>query len=174
VKLPVAKVTLPKDLAKATNGALDGSILVDVPGGHLHHYAADAWLALVARAKMDKVSLKPTSPVDTYRSRAVQELTFAKRYDNIARKSVPKKYRGRLWWLKPGFAGAAVPGTSNHGWGLAIDIANVDQHKLEWLLKCAAAYGFSWEAQSEPWHIRYVAGDKVPAAVVAYIAAERP
>jgi len=29
-------------------------------------------------------------------------------------------------------------------------------------------YGFSWELQAEPWHIRYVAGDDLPVAVLAY------
>jgi LAS superfamily LD-carboxypeptidase LdcB len=26
----------------------------------------------------------------------------------------------------------------------------------------APSLGWSWELQSEPWHIRYVAGDKTP------------
>jgi LAS superfamily LD-carboxypeptidase LdcB len=36
------------------------------------------------------------------------------------------------------------------------------------MLKNADDFGFSWEVQSEPWHLRYVAGDKVPAAVLAW------
>jgi LAS superfamily LD-carboxypeptidase LdcB len=58
---------------------------------------------------------------------------------------------------------AAVPGTSNHGWGLACDVWNVGQNgRLEWLLDNAKRFGFSWEVQSEPWHIRYVLGDDLP------------
>jgi LAS superfamily LD-carboxypeptidase LdcB len=39
---------------------------------------------------------------------------------------------------------------------------------LDWLLKNAHLYGFSWEVQSEPWHLRYVAGDDVPEAVTKW------
>jgi D-alanyl-D-alanine carboxypeptidase len=168
-RLPIAPVVLPSDLRGQANGNLDKRLLVDIPNGRLHHRAADAWLALCALAKTAKVTLVPTSPVDTYRPLAIQEVTFLKRYDNTPRKTAPKKYRGKLWWLKAGYAGAAVPSTSNHGWGLAIDIADMGQTKVEFLLKTAHLCGFSWEAQSEPWHIRYVAGDKVPAAVIAFL-----
>jgi LAS superfamily LD-carboxypeptidase LdcB len=59
----------------------------------------------------------------------------------------------------------AVPGTSNHNLGIAVDIANASGKRLEWMLANAHKYGFSWELQSEPWHIRYVAGDDIPEAV---------
>ena len=76
---------------------------------------------------------------------------------------------------------AAVPGTSNHGWGLAIDVAidadgdegfewpvkSVDSKTVAWLLKNADRFGFCWEVQSEPWHLTYYVGDVVPAAVLA-------
>jgi hypothetical protein len=32
----------------------------------------------------------------------------------------------------------------------------------------AGEFGWSWELQSEPWHLRYVAGDEVPAAVIEF------
>jgi len=36
----------------------------------------------------------------------------------------------------------------------------------------ATKFGFSWEVlPSEPWHLRYVAGDNVPEAVKAWKAA---
>jgi LAS superfamily LD-carboxypeptidase LdcB len=71
---------------------------------------------------------------------------------------------------------AAVPGTSNHGWGLAIDLAekvngkavSISPRSVKWLIKHAAQYGFCAEAQSEPWHWRYFTGDKIPAAVLAF------
>jgi LAS superfamily LD-carboxypeptidase LdcB len=66
---------------------------------------------------------------------------------------------------------AAAPGTSNHGWGLAVDFAeeldgdtqpeSVSAKFVKWLIRNAATYGFSAEVQSEPWHWRYVAGDKL-------------
>jgi hypothetical protein len=36
---------------------------------------------------------------------------------------------------------------------------------LEWLLANADWFGFSWELQSEPWHLRYYVGDRVPLKV---------
>lgn len=159
--LPIKPVTLPKDLLKQRNGFLTG-VLTAIPGGQLHHLAAQAWTALTAKARANKILLEPTSPADTYRPFHVQEELFFKRYDNTPRQTRHEKYQGKDWWLKPGVAGCAVPGTSNHGLGLAIDIANMNDLKLQWLLVNAATFGFSWEDQSENWHIRYVAGDKLP------------
>ncbi len=54
---------------------------------------------------------------------------------------------------------AAYPGTSNHGWGVAVDIASSTQWNM------VARYGskFGWkktEAFSEDWHYNYVGGYK--------------
>lgn len=164
MKLPVKPVRLPKDLMGQENGKLDPKLLADIDGGKLHHNAAKCWKAMVAAAKKDGVQLKPTSAADCYRTFAIQEKTFFARYDNTKRDTRHEKYQGKDWWLKPGKAGCAVPGTSNHGWGLAIDVAAVNADKLGWLLKNTARFGFYWEAQSEPWHIRFVGGDFIPSA----------
>jgi hypothetical protein len=37
-----------------------------------------------------------------------------------------------------------------------------------WFRANAERYGFSWELQSEPWHIRYVTGDDIPQAVIDF------
>lgn len=92
-------------------------------------------------------------------------------------------YSSNYWKIKPGVAMAAVPGTSNHGLALAIDTALLVDGKIvpitsnglfyawlqapglvkgPWALGTgsnAESFGFSWEAQSEPWHIRLVTGD---------------
>jgi hypothetical protein len=56
---------------------------------------------------------------------------------------------------------AAVPGTSNHGWGLAVDlgcgIQNYGSTQYRWMTKHAGAYGWvhpSWALRNpfEPWH----------------------
>jgi hypothetical protein len=52
---------------------------------------------------------------------------------------------------------AAVPGTSNHGWGRAIDITGYESSDAvwNWLLANAGKYGFSWQtgrASGERWH----------------------
>jgi len=172
-RLPIRPVKLPKDLAGQSNGALSPTLLRPVDGGKLHHLAAAAWKAMVRAAKSDGITLKPTSAADTFRPLEVQERGFLNRYDNTKRMSKPRTYRGKLYWLKPGNAPMAVPGTSNHGWGLAVDVANIDQAKVEWLLKNAASYGFSWELQNEPWHLRYVAGDKFPEAAVGSVAPQK-
>jgi LAS superfamily LD-carboxypeptidase LdcB len=85
-------------------------------------------------------------------------------------KQKPRIYQGKLWYLKKGMAPMAVPGTSNHNWGIAIDIANASGKRLDWLLANADKFGFSWELQSEPWHLRYVCGDAVPEAVKDWLA----
>lgn len=63
---------------------------------------------------------------------------------------------------------AAVPGTSSHGQGLAVDInswvygssSSTDRHR--WLRENAPRFGWSWELvgkpSGEPWHFNYVGG----------------
>ena len=58
---------------------------------------------------------------------------------------------------------------SRHMLGLAVDVANANGKILKWLLDNEDRFGFSHEVQSEPWHIRYVAGDNVPVAVVEFV-----
>lgn len=50
---------------------------------------------------------------------------------------------------------AAPPGESNHGWGLSVDIKNVDQRTYRWLVKHAHEYGFVNDVPSENWHWTY-------------------
>ena len=62
---------------------------------------------------------------------------------------------------------AAVPGTSNHGWGLAVDICpeTYSGSRWSWLAANAPAYGWDnpdWArpggSKYEPWHWEYTAG----------------
>lgn len=49
---------------------------------------------------------------------------------------------------------AAFPGTSNHGWGEAVDI--FDSEGQTWMKANGKRYGWCWgEAKSEPWHFTY-------------------
>ncbi|MFW6598674.1 peptidoglycan-binding protein [Propionibacteriaceae bacterium Y2011] len=52
---------------------------------------------------------------------------------------------------------AARPGTSNHGWGLACDIAVAPygSTKYNWLNANAPSYGFNDDVGGEPWHWAY-------------------
>jgi len=164
--LPINPVVLPSDLKDQENGNLDVKLLspIDKNNGRLHHVAAKAFSIMFNAAKKDKVELIATSSADTYRAYDIQVRTFENRYSRIPRLGQESKiWQGKKYWLKKGKAGAAIPGTSNHGYGIAIDLV-INDKVLEWLLNNAEKYGFSWESQSENWHIRYVLGDKLPKA----------
>jgi len=187
---PVEPVVKPADLEGVENGHLGNTLLVPVSGGgRLHHLAARAWVALVMNAAHHADMHMTYTYGGTYRSYAQQETLFRSRYavggtgggcknwDSDGNGTVER-------WCKTNakFATAATPGTSNHGWGLAIDTAYdsdladgvgpddaayIKSHPgFQWLLDNAHRFGFSWELQSEPWHIRYVTGDAIPQAVI--------
>lgn len=174
MQLPMRDVTLPAAVHGQANGRLPDALLVDTPGQaggpvvRLVASAAEAWRALCATAHTAAHTLTATSTVDSYRPYAVQENTFRARYTTTVLSGRPSVvWQGQRWYQRPGTAAAAVPGTSNHGLGLAIDIANVNT-SLDWLTANAGRFGWSWELASEPWHIHYWAGDATPAAVLAY------
>jgi LAS superfamily LD-carboxypeptidase LdcB len=180
---PVLPIIMPSDLEGQKNGELKPALLRDIkaPNGKLHSLAATAWNALQLAAYFDGIELKH---VGAYRPLAQQVALFNQRYEakpNFRKPQVTRKYNGQVWWLKQGYAPAGSPSTSNHGWGLAIDVASVTAGKrLEWLLgdgfmtSNALKYGFTWEVKSgknaEAWHIRYVCGDNLPQAVLDAIA----
>ena len=144
-------------------------------GGKMELCAADAWDAMVAAAAADGITLKPTSLGDQFRSIEQQKTAFLQRYrkEPVAN-STSRTWNGQKWWLKRGFAPLAAPNDdpktcSRHMLGLAVDVANAHGKVLEWLLNNEHKFGFSHEVQSEPWHIRYVAGDNVPEAVLGFV-----
>lgn len=125
--------------------------------------AAEAIEKLVAGAKKDGVSL---AGVSAYRSYATQKSLF-QRYVAKDGEEKAKTY-------------SAVPGTSEHETGLAIDVSGSDgkcaaedcfggTKEANWLEKHAQEYGFIIRYpkgkekitgyQYEPWHIRYVGVD---------------
>jgi LAS superfamily LD-carboxypeptidase LdcB len=170
VARPVRKVILPSDLEGVRNGQIPPRLLRPIaPTGRLHHLAADAWQAMRAAALADGVRpFKPTSSADTYRPLADQRRLFLARYTLNPLEGRPTVvWEGKTYYLLPRMAQAARPGTSNHGYGIAVDVWGSSGARLEWLEKNALRFGFSWEFRSgaEPWHIRYFRGDKVPPAV---------
>ncbi|SJM61478.1 LysM peptidoglycan-binding domain-containing protein [Gulosibacter sp. 10] len=84
-----------------------------------------------------------------------------------AHRSLAEQRRLYDGWVnrRPGFNLAAVPGTSNHGWGLAVDfgsplnLTSSAEHK--WMLENAPKYGWwwaggqSWWSVKEPWHFEF-------------------
>ena len=169
----IVKVTLPSDLKGVTPGKLSASQLVSVPGGgKLHRLAAQAWMAMVAKAKADGLVLKPTSSGDLYREYEMQKRGFLQRYQLEPIKGASTKtFEGKTWYLKKGYAMLATPGKSQHNLGLAVDVHSAGEPKrINWLIANVKDFGFSWEVvPSEPWHIRYVCGDAVPPAVQAWV-----
>lgn len=179
--LVVLPVKPPAVLAGQSNGKLATSILVSMAGLNggptvrLVSTAARCWRALAGTASAAGIVLQATSVADSYRTYQQQVTTFTARYQ------VDPTTNGYKWWdsdssgtperwyKKDNVATAAVPGTSNHGWGLAVDVANASGARLRWLEANAVRFGWSWETvPEEPWHIRNVTGDAIPAAVIAY------
>lgn len=101
---------------------------------------------------------------DGYRSLAAQERIFLARY---RKQSVGVGPFGDVRWWKgeryvrvSGTGTVAVPGTSNHGLGLAVDLAEpymTTGPKHAWLVSRLAFYGWYWEGQAfgEPWHYTF-------------------
>ena len=108
------------------------------PRHRLQRDAARAFDAL-SRAHQDETG-QPLCITDSYRSYAEQV---------------------RLFRVKPTLA--AVPGTSNHGWGLAVDLCGgverFDGAAHAWMQRHAGEFGWvhpSWAqrggSRPEPWH----------------------
>jgi LAS superfamily LD-carboxypeptidase LdcB len=180
---PVLPLIMPSDLAGQKNGEINPALLrnINAPSGKLHHLAATAWNCLQLSAYFSGIELRH---VGAYRPLSEQVKLFNARYESAPTGRTPqvtRTYQGKTWYLKKGVAPAGTPSTSNHGWGLAIDVANASGKRLDWLLgdgfmtSNALKFGFSWEVKSganaEAWHIRYVAGDKLPQAVTEALAA---
>lgn len=122
----------------ASNGNLAASALGSIPGGRLEKATAASWNRLRARiGKETGVWICPTSSRTAYRTYSEQQYFW-----NLYRSG-----RGNL---------AARPGTSNHGWGLAVDVATTRMAQL--INRYGAPYGWQkrWsDAPSEWWHFKY-------------------
>lgn len=174
---PTTPWTPPACLTGQRNGELADSVLVScgirnfvaVPP------AARAIRALVARAAQDGITLSATG---VYRPLAVQVTMFRQRYSpNHIPNTSSKTWNGVQYWLIPGDAMAATPGTSNHGWGCAVDWSlgptgtqSLDTRTITWLNIHAPGRGFRFEVASEAWHATYWLGDKTPPALAPIIA----
>lgn len=142
------------------NGLIPASAMTALSvGGMLLGPAAGNFELLRAAAARDGFTVTITSAADAFRTYAVQERIFRERYTTTYLAGRPTKvWNGRTYWLRPGMATAAVPGKSNHGYGIAVDIASVGgfgSRFYAWLLDNAPLYGWSnAEGRSigEAWH----------------------
>ena len=128
------------------NGAVPSEALcAATTGGHLLRCDAAVGYRLLDAAFTNRFGV-PLCITDSYRSRHSQE---------------------ELYEVKPRLA--AVPGTSNHGWGLAVDLCGGAEEfgtaEHEFVVARGPAYGWvhpAWAAaggsRPEPWHFEYAAG----------------
>lgn len=130
------QMPVPEELRGYGNGQIPTSALTSIgQGGHkLWGPAAESWKQAVAAAAADGVELRVT---DSYRS-------YAEQVDLAQRKGLYEN--GGL---------AAVPGTSNHGWGLAVDVDITDPATLDWIRANGYRFGFVEAVRREPWHWEY-------------------
>ncbi len=141
--LALCTLTSPADVAAVAgypNGFLPPESLCPLLSGGGHRLRADA-----AKAFNALYAAHPVCITDSYRSYGAQVDVFARKPDL-----------------------AAVPGTSNHGLGLAVDlcggIERFGSPEYLWMKANAPAYGFvhpAWAepggGRPEPWHWEYIA-----------------
>lgn len=193
MKYPYQKLVLPSCLKGEINGRLNKTLLERVAtGGKMIKPAADAFNALYAEALKQGVTLRN---IGDYRSYEGQLQMFLDRYE-IAKpndprlgkpKTVTRKFEGKVWILKKGKAPSAAPDPtgksgSNHGWGLAIDLAvegkggNIvgmasAKKGLKFMCETAPKYGFFLQGDNpkspefEAWHWQFCLGDDTPPAL---------
>lgn len=193
-KLPIAPLTMPSTLKGQQNGKLEDRLLTKIGVGNarMEITAARAFKAMFSEARKAGFDVRH---VGDYRPFKQQLNLFLARYQpatlttytltssahrKIWNQADQYGYKTKYWVKKKNPNGsypatAATPGNSNHGWGLALDIAqeldgdpapeSITQNFVQWLIRNASRYGISAELQSEPWHWRYVAGDRIPQAV---------
>jgi hypothetical protein len=128
----------PPDALRAYgNGRIPLEMLTPIGiGGHrLYAPAAQAFMSMRAAAAAEGVDIGIT---DSYR-------TYDQQVDLAARKGL---------YSQGGYA--AVPGTSKHGWGMAIDI-DVDAAGQAWMRANAGRFGFVENVPREPWHWEFIA-----------------
>lgn len=126
------------------NGAIPESALCSATLGGAQSLRCDAAVAFRLLSAEYAAELGTELCItDSYRSRDVQESVYR---------------------TKPTLA--AVPGTSNHGWGIAVDLCGGVERfgtpEHEWVVSHGASYGWvhpAWAAQGgsrpEPWHFEY-------------------
>lgn len=167
--LPIAPaVVLPDAIAGMANGQLDPGVLLEVQRGvFLERDAAWSFADMANAARADGVELTIEF---AYRTFVEQRDLFFRRYvpwDTGTGESVV--YMGVRYWRVPGVATAAVPGSSNHGLGLGIDVFRDSAGRVVvWLTANAERFGWAAELQSEPWHwIRFAGNYSAPAPAPA-------
>ncbi|MFI2105402.1 PASTA domain-containing protein [Isoptericola sp. NPDC019693] len=140
-----------RSTAGFANGRIPASALcpLDFAPGHLLRCDAAEQLSALSRAYEKEFGV-PIPMTDSYRSLELQI-----------------RVKATKGWL------AATPGTSNHGWGIAVDlgypISTFTSAEHAWMRVHGPDYGWdnpSWArstgAKPEPWHFEFFAAGPVP------------
>jgi hypothetical protein len=123
----------------AENGKLPPEALAPIAQGSLEIHAAAGWNAMNVEARKRGLELVPTGSKSSYRTYA-QQVELYQLYLN----------GGNL---------AAKPGWSNHGWGLAVDVATQQMRSMVDAIGAKYGWAKAWsDALSEWWHIKYEPG----------------
>ena len=126
---------IPVALKSYGNGRVPASALSVIEGTphKLWEPAARSFEAMRSAAAAEGVTIGIT---DSYR-------TYESQVDLVARKGLYSQ--GGL---------AAEPGTSKHGWGIAVDL-RLDSTAQAWMRTNGARFGFVENVPREPWHWQY-------------------
>jgi zinc D-Ala-D-Ala carboxypeptidase len=126
------RVEPPAELRAYGNGKIPAAALDEIGVGSHRMYgpAAAEFKQMRAAAAADGVTIGVT---DSYRS-------YDQQVDLARRKGLYSQ--GGL---------AATPGTSNHGWGMSLDL-DLDARAQAWMRANGERYGFVEDVPREPWH----------------------
>jgi len=129
--------TYPPELTAYGNGRIPAAALQPVgsTGHRLWAPAATSLESMIMAASQDGVRIGIT---DSYRSYDAQ-------VDVARRKGL---------YAEGGLA--AVPGTSDHGWGRSVDL-DLDDAAQRWMRINAGRFGYVEDVPREPWHWTYTA-----------------
>ncbi|HSP37141.1 MAG TPA: M15 family metallopeptidase [Frankiaceae bacterium] len=140
---PISPANHPTTVAGQRDGYLPASVLyTQGPLCKAYRQAAGSLVAMLAAARRDGVNL---APEECYRDYAGQVYW-------------------RQYWCAHGACGnAAIPGTSNHGWGKAVDLRDQfgelthSSPGYRWMRAHAGSWGWNQPANlGEAWHWEWV------------------
>lgn len=129
------RVQPPREFVAFGNGRIPPAQLVTIGHGEERLYgpAADAFQQMERAARADGA---PFGVFESYRDLPAQQ--------QIAREKGLYSEGGL----------AATPGSSNHGWGLSVDL-DLDPKAQTWMRENGWRFGFAEDVPREPWHWTY-------------------